>query len=123
MSSDSNYDYGFCIGLDLQTVAYRLPVPLVDFVLPLKMGTPVVLTRDFDWHLRTGAFCLILDVIDRKMKFFNVHTRRVFNVGLQEDFECNSKKSVSYFPVKLALAAQEHSLQGECINAIRVEVD
>ena len=98
-------------------------MPLVDFVLPIEMGTPVVLTRDFDWQLRTGAFCLILDVIDRKMKLFNVHTRRVFNVGLREDFDCNSQKCVSYFPVSLAFAAQEHSLQGECINPIRVEVE
>ena len=45
LSSESNYNYGLCSGNSMQAFAYRLPVALVDFILPVKFATPVVLTQ------------------------------------------------------------------------------
>ena len=57
--SGTNYCYGFSESGDMKVLAYRLPSPVLDLVVPVKFGTPVILTETLDFDRQAGIFCVI----------------------------------------------------------------
>ena len=88
--------------------------------MPVKFGTPLVLSRSID-DFKAGDFVILLDIVDDKLKVFSTTLHRDKIISLCQ--EKKDKKPCCFFPVHLAFAATSHSLQGGDADCVSVAVE
>ena len=90
---------------------------LMDSQIPVKIGTPVVLSVNLDKDFKAGDFVIVLDIVKCKLRVYSPSSKKDRLISL-----CRENGAIvhEFFPVQLAFAATAHSLQGEDFNCVPV---
>ena len=100
--------YYFCASEELANM---------DSLIPVEIGTPVVISVNLDKDFKTGDFVIVLDSVNCSLKVYSPYSKKDRLILLRRE---NGAIVHEFFPVPLAFAATAHSLQGEDFNRVPV---